>query len=286
MFVRLFFCLFLLLPGLAVGDDRIATLEETALHRNNLQPNLKQHSCRISFDNLDALARTARLPAGSPLPEVPSLARHWQSNRQELVTTINTQPTQAERILLETLAQILRSGLDDALIPEGLTEQRQKIAAQATVKTAETQLGQTLLKRIEFTFDTPATLQEAFYTQHIPLPQDQISSLYFDVDVSNHTIQEVGLRTAEGLTLTLEMRYQEVPGGHLPARMKITSPDGQIDDLIEVTYETVEGFDLPAKLSRVINRPGQQETLVITFDNYRINQPFPVTVQKQFGLLQ
>jgi len=286
MFVRLFFCLFLLLPALAIGDDRIAALEETALNRNNLQPNLEQHSCRISFDNLEALVRTAHHPTGSPLPEVSPLARHWQRNRQELVTTINAQPTQAEQPFLEALALILSSGLDDALIPDGQTEQRQTIATQATIKTAETQLGQTLLKRLEFTFDTPASLQEAFYTQQLPLPQNQISSLYFDIDVSNRTIQEVGLRTAEGLTLTLEIRYQEVPGGHLPARMKITSPDGKVDDLIEVTYEKVEGFDLPVKLVRVINRPGQQETLVITFDNYRINQPFPVTVQKQFGLLQ
>lgn len=286
MFMRLFFCLFLLLPGPAFGDDRITALEETALHRNSRQPNLEQHSCRISLDNIEALTRTAKLPEGASLPVLSPLARHWQRNQQGLVTTINAQPTIAEQPLLGALAQILNSGMDDTLIPEGLAEQRRAIAAQATIKAAETQLGQTLLKRIEFSFDTPAALQEAFYTQHLPLPQNQVSNLYFDIDVGNRTVQEVGIRTTEGLSLTLEMRYQQVPGGHLPARMKITSPDGQVDDLIEVTYKSIEGFDLPIKLSRVINRPGQQETLVVTFDDYRINQPFPATVQEQFGQLQ
>ncbi len=286
MLVRLFFCLFLLLPGLAIGDDRIAVLEETALQRSSLQPELEQYSSRISLNNLEALARTASMPADQPLPTSPLLVRYWQQQRQGLVTTMSPQPTPSEQSLAGALARILTTSLEGALIPEGQAVQRRTLAGKATVKTADTQLGETLLKRVELTFNTPTTLQEAFYTRKLPLPQDKITSLYFDINAGNLTIQEIGLLTADGLKLTLEMRYHEVPGGHLPARMKITSPDGQIDDLIEVTYEQVDGFDLPVKLSQVTNRPQLQETLVIIFDDYRINQPFPATIQNHFGQLQ
>ena len=189
MLVRLFFCLFLLWPGLASSDNRIAALEETALHRNNLQPDLQQYACNVSLEDLAALAHVAQLPSEATLPELAPLTRYWQRNRQGMVTTGDTQLTAAEQPLVEILARILESGLGRPLIPAGHAEQRQTITAQATVKTAETQLGQILLKRIEFTFDTPTSLQEAFYSKDLPLPQEQVTNLHFDIDSGNHTLQ-------------------------------------------------------------------------------------------------
>jgi hypothetical protein len=280
----LLICFFLLAPGLASANDRLQALEQTACQGLNLQPGLERYSARIvSVQVADMLHE---LTAETPAPPAPSLIMYRQCGKPGLVTTLNEPADPVGQQIADHFAKILSSVLERTLIPEGRSELRRRIADRADIKTADTLLGQTLLKRIELTFETPVALQEAFYTRDLPLPQESIAKLYFDIEDGTRTIQEVGLLTADGLKLTMEMRYHQVPGGFMPERIKITSQDGRIDDLLEITYKEIGGFSLPASITQIMRRPGQQENLAATLEDHQINQPFPENIRRRFELQQ
>lgn len=283
--VRCFlFCLLLLLPCLTAADDHLQALEEIARQRADLQPSLENYSARIVYDNVAGLLPGQ--PSDAALPDSPALIRYWQRGKPGLVAISPEQTVSSEQQHPLLFKELLSNGLEDALIPAGRSAERLRIAGQAEIKTADTILGQKLLKRIELTFAEPTSLQEAFYSSALPLPQEEITKLYLDIDAGTHTVQEVGLLTADGLKLTVEMRYDEIPGGFLPERVKITSPDGRIDDLFEVAYKEVDGFVLPAKFTQKTRRPGLHGDLVVAFEDYRINETFPADIQARLELLQ
>jgi hypothetical protein len=95
------------------------------------------------------------------------------------------------------------------------------------------------------------------------------------------TVNELRLMTANGLQLTTEIRYIEVPGGYIPERYNITSPDGKIDDMFEVKFTDIDGYVLPMSMLRTIRRPGLQEDLEVFFKEYQINQPISAEIQSR-----
>ncbi len=109
--------------------------------------------------------------------------------------------------------------------------------------------------------------------------------LAFDIDAAMNTVNEMKISTAAGLQLTLEIRYIELPGGYLPERFQTTSPDGKIDDLFEVKFTKIDDFMVPSSMTRTIRRPDLQEDLVISFRDYKINQPISADIQKRLDEL-
>lgn len=277
-------CFLLFLPSYAIGDDLLADLEKTVSQRANLRPGLEQYSARLISDQISEVFTTIakKNPDQAPPAPTPELIHYWKQQRPALVAVRDASVNGIAQKTAGYFADQLAGGMSSTLIPASKAVQRHEIAGQALVKTSETRLGQTLLKRIELTFEKPVSLQEAFFTRSFPLPQEGIVTLYFDLDAGTNTIQEFGLLTAEGLKLTAEMRYAEVPGGYLPERIKITSLDGSIDDNLEIAYEKIEGFTLPVKFSRSVRRPGEEGKLLVTFADFKINQPFPQEIRERF----
>lgn len=283
--IRFFlFWFLLLLPGYAIGDEPLAALEETISSNNNLRHGLEQYSARlISAQTGEVFASVVNnTPNQIPPASTPDLFYYWRRHKPSLVVVRDGSNNGITQKTASYFADQLAGGMVTALIPPQRSAQRNEIARQATVKSSETQFGQTLLKRIELTFEKPVSLQGAFYTHSFPLPQDGIVGLYIDLDIGTNTVQELGLLTAEGLKLTTEMRYAEVSGGYLPERVKITSLDGSIDDNLEIIYGKIEGFDLPVKFSRSVRRPGERGELLVTFEDFTVNQPFPQEIRDRF----
>ena len=146
----------------------------------------------------------------------------------------------------------------------------------------ETKLADSVLQRVEIVFATPADIGEAFYGNGLRLPQKDIVKLQFDLDVKTRTVRELTVQTADGASLLAEIRYRPATGGFIPERVQVTSPDGKVDDRLEITFTEVDGFLLPAKIVRSLDRPDLKDNLEVTFSNYRVNQPFPAEVDAQF----
>ena len=283
--VRFFIlCTFLLLPGIASAEDPLADLEKTVSQRSSLRPGLENYSAQLVSDQIPEVFQRVveKNPNQIPPSSAPELIRYWMRGKTALVAVRDNSINDIAQKTADYFSEQLASGMDWPLVPEGRTEQRREITSKAVVKSSETLFGETLLKRIELTFEAPTSLKEAFYAQSFPLPQDGIVNLYIDLDSVTNTIQELGLLTSDGLKLTTEMRYAQVPGGHLLERVKITSPDGSIDDLVEIAYEKTEGFDLPVSFSQSVRRPSRQGDLLVTFEDFKVNQSFAEEILTRF----
>lgn len=283
--IRLFLiCFMLLQPGWAIGDDPLDALEKTVSQRHGLRSGLEQYSARLVSDQISEVFKSLaeKSPTRMQSAAVPDLVHYWKRRKSAVVAVRDGSINEIAQKTADFFAEQLAGGLGATLVPEERAEQRREIAGQAMVKSSETVLGQTLLKRIELTFENPVSLQEAFYSRNFPLPQKEIVSLYIDLDARTNTVQEIGLLTAGGLRLTAEMRYTEVPGGHLPERIKITSLDGSIDDDLEIAYEKIDGFNLPVKFSRSLRKPGEKGELLVTFEDFEVNQSFPKELGSRF----
>ena len=281
-------CLFFIVPALVAAEDRLLPLEETINQRGKLQPGLENYTASIETKQIDSLLK--RFSSAGSQPEGdsarPIFTWYWLRGKGNLVSSRNGQQDDFMQDVVDHLANLFAAGSENSLIPEGKAALRQEIASKATIKTSDTLLGQTLLKRIDLSFDQPTSLQEAFYTNNLHLPQNKIVNLYFDIDAKVQTIQEIGLLTADGLKLTTEIRYHQVSGGFSPERIKITSPDVSIDDLLEITYGEVEGFSVPVKIVWTLRHPKRQEDFEAEFVDYKINQPFPEIIRNQFQFIQ
>ncbi len=71
-------------------------------------------------------------------------------------------------------------------------------------------------------------------------------------------------------------------GAYLAAAPAL-SPDGKVDDLLEVSFTEVAGYLLPARIVRTLNRPDLKDVLDVTFSAHRVNQPFPAGVEARMA---
>ncbi len=275
---------FFLVPALVTAEDRLQPLEEAARQQEQLQPGLGNYIAGIETGQIETLLKKA---AGTATPRDatpgrPEFTWYWVRGMDSLIVPRDHETVDPLREnIANQLADRLAAISERNLIPPGKADLRREVAEKATIKTTDSLLGEILLKRIELSFAEPIALQGAFYTKHLTLPQDEIKNLYFDIDAKTHTIQEIGLLFADSQKLTAEIRYHEIPGGLLAERFKVTSPDGSIDNLLQITYTEVEGFFLPGKIVRKIHQPEQQDDFTASFVDHQINQPLPDRIRMQ-----
>lgn len=281
-------CLFLVLPALVAAEDRLDPLEATVRQLEQVQPGLESYSADIKTENPDRLIEkiSPARPQPEAIPAGTTLAWYWLRDKGGLIASMDRQSIDFRQKAASHMAALFSAGSESSLIPAGQKQARRNLARQASIKTTDTLLGETRLKRIELSFSQPATLQGAFYTHNLHLPQDMIRNLYFDIDAKTQTVQEIGILTADGLKLTTEIRYHEVLAGFLPERIKITSPDGSIDDRLEITYGDIDRFSLPTRIAWIVRHPERQEDIAADFAGHRVNQPFPDAIRTEFELLQ
>lgn len=275
-----------LLPVSATADERLVSLEAAAPAINRLQPGLENFRATIVTDRIAATIQslTAGMPPDAPRPEVPTVVKYWRrGNPEGLIVAEGAQSLPYIQKMVQHFSSALAIDPSELLLPAGAAEERQKLTATATVKNTETRVADSVLQRVDIVFPGPAEIGDAFYSEALRLPRKGIVRLTFDIDTATHNVTELAIHTAEGLHLVAEFRYQEVAGGSVPSRVRVTSLDGSIDDLLEVSFTEVGGFLVPASILRVLQRPDLRDRLEVAFRDYRINQPFPAGIDAAFS---
>jgi hypothetical protein len=274
------------LPTAVCAENRLALLEGVAQSAAALQPGLESYQATIHTDRIAATieAMTASIPADLPRPEVPKVIKYWRRGApRSVIIASGAQTAPLVQQMVQRISASLAIEPEELLLPPGRATERQRLAAQATIKSTATSLADTVLQRVEVNFAAPADVGDAFYGNGLRLPQNGISRLLFDIDVNSRTVRELTVQTAAGEQLLAEFRYRPANGGLVAERVRVTSPDGKIDDLLEVTFTEVSGYLLPQKTVRHLQRPDLQDHLEVTFNGYRVNQPFPAEVEAQLA---
>jgi hypothetical protein len=269
------------LTAASAAEDNLAALEAAATASRAAQPGLDNYLADIATPRIEQMM--TRLTRGVPdevkTPTAPSLTKLWQRSGPGLVYANDggLNPYVA-KVAAEVSAK-LAIELDQLLLPSGKEEERRALAARATCKISEVALAESQLQRLELTFEQPVDLDEAFYLAGARLPQKRISKLVFDIERNRNSLNELAITTADGLQLSVEVRYLEVAGGYLLQRLQVTSPDGSVADLFEVSFTEQGDFTVPKSIHRVVRRPNLDDDLEVFFLNYRINQPLPEQVR-------
>lgn len=275
----------LALPMTTRAEISLAPLEAVVQTADSLQPGLTGyqtiiHTARIAES---IASMTAAMPTDMPRPQVPVVIKYWRRGTpRSLIVAEGEQNSPFMQQMVQRVSSNLAIEPEGLILPSGKAAERQRLAEQATVRGTETKLADSVLQRVEIVFATPTDIGEAFYGNGLRLPQKDIVKLQFDIDVNTRTVRELVIQTATGESLLAEIRYQPATGGFLPERVRVTSPDGKVDDRLEITFTEVDGFLLPARIVRSLNRPDLKDNLEVTFSNYRVNQPFPAEVDAQF----
>lgn len=274
------FILSLMLPSLCCADNDLTVLESAASATAQTQPGLMNYHARVETSRIKELMTqlTKGIPEDVQPPPTPIIYKFWQRDGKGLVYADKTGLTPYVEKIVKQVSGSLAVELNEMLLPVKNKGLRQQLASQAQVKTSTVALADNLIHRLEIIFDEPRDLTEAFYVTGMRLPQKQVKVLSFDVDTRMNTVNEMHIVADNALQLTVEIRYIEVDGGYIPERFKVTSPDGTIDDLFEVSFTNVEGYVLPASMTRTIRRPDLQEDLEVAFKDYQVNRAVPADI--------
>ena len=270
----------------ALAEDRLVPLESAAHSTASLQPGLESYQATVVTDRIAAMIQssTASMPADMPRPEVPTVVKYWRRGApRSAIVASGAQASPFMQQMVQRISANLAIEPDELVLPPDKGAERRRLAEQATVKNTETTVADNVMQRVELLFAVPADLGEAFYGNGLRLPQNGISKLQFDIDAKTRTVRELVVQSAAGDQLLAEFRYRPVRSGLLAERVRVTSPDGKVDDRLEVTFAEVAGYLLPDKIVRVLNRPGLQDHLEVAFTDYRINQPFPAEIEAQLA---
>ena len=280
--VFLFFFI-LTTPTSLLANDNLAVLEKVVAANALTQPELKNYLVTVETSRIEEMmsSMTAGMPADVKPPSPPVIIKFWQRNGEGLVFAKKATLTPYVEKMVNRLSANLAIELYEMILPADQANARQTLIKNAKLKSSEVSLAEQLIHRLEITFNKPTDLHGAFYVSGMRLPQKQINTLTFDIDTRTNTVNEMSLTVEGGLQLTVEIRYLEVTGGHIPERFQITSPDGKVEDIFEATLTEVDNFVLPTSMLRTINRPELQEKLEVFFKDYQLNQPIPEDIQNR-----
>ena len=277
--------LILTFPSLVFAADDLAVLESVVAAGEQVQPDLLNYHVTIETTRVEEMM--TRLAEGTPPdvkpPPLPVINKFWQRKGGNLVYASNAQMTPYVEKVVQQVSANLAIELNEMLLPTERAGQRRILVKGAKITESEVALADKMIHHLEITFAQPTDLEQAFYSDDLRLPQQQINALVFDVDVTTGTVNELSIVAEDKLQLIVEIRYIEVADGHIPERFKVTSPDGKVDDLFEIQFAAIDGFRLPSRMLRTIRRPGLQEELEVQFKNYRINQPIPLNIQDRLN---
>lgn len=271
------------LPSTLFASSHQQVFEAVVSANKQTQPKLQNYTVTIETTRIEEMMTrlTSGIPDDVEKPPTPVMKKFWQRNGKGLVYPEGTsQAPYVEQMALQ-ISGNLAVELNEMLLPESKKDLRDSLLKNADVKLTEVALANSMIQRLEIAFSQPTDLKEAFYVKGMRLPQKQVNALTFDIDTKTDTVRELSIITAGEMNLTVEIRYITVEGGLIPERYQVTSPDGTIDDLFEVQFLEVDGFFLPASMSRKIRRPTLQEELNVQFKDYRVNQPISTEIKNR-----
>jgi len=275
----------LTIPSFLFAADDLAILESVAAAEKRVQPELQNYLVTVetTLDEETEAHLTENLPPEVKPPLPPVINKFWQRKGGGLVYASNTQMAPDVEKMVRQISADLSSELNEVLLPPERAGQRRDLVKGAKITMSDVALTDKLIHHLEIMFAQPTNLDQAFYANVLHLPQKQIKTLVFDVDGTSGTVNELGIVTDDNLQLIVEIRYIEVPDCHIPERFKVTSPDGKVDDLLEIQFTNVDGFRLPSRMLHTLRRPDLQENLEVLFKNYRINQQISLDIQDRLN---
>ena len=264
-----------LLPTLLMASSHEQLFDAVSSASHQAQPELQNYIVTIETTRIEEMMTqlTQRIPSDVAAPPAPVMKKFWQREGKGLVYADQVSNAPYVEQMAKKISGNLSVELDKMLIPIDMKEKRNSLLKGAEVKISEVALADSKIQHIDIAFAQPTDLDQAFYVRGMRLPQKKVTELSFDIDAENNTVGEFTIATADGLILTVEIRYIAVKGGHIPERYKVTSPDGKVDDSFTVTFVEKDGFTLPATMQRKIRRPNLNEDLEIIFKDYQLNQP-------------
>lgn len=261
--------LLLLLPVTAPAQPSL--IEEVSATYADAQPGLESYQVELKTAKIgEMIARmTANMPADMPRPAEPKLLKFWRRGIGSTVRASGAVMPNMQQ-MINRFSEQFAVDLDRFFFPPDQVAPRSALIAAAQVKSADTQIATETLHSVELTFAAPVTLSGAFYGSGLDLPQTGITRLEFDIDPKHKLLRQMVIDSEAGPQLTIDIRHKEFAGDSFPTEIRITSPDGKIDDHFVTTMDKVSGYYLPVRQVRNIHRPGETEEMQVEFLNYKL----------------
>ncbi len=283
-YLGILLAIFLALPAAVAAESGSLALETVSRTYAATQPGLKTYQVTVQTSKFAQMIEqmTANMPANLPRPTQPLLRKYV--SRETGASIIRAEGQNVFPYMQEMVGRIsneLAIELRTQFLPQQAAERRRKAIAQARVVSSETRLDNSRTLTVEIHFDPPGDLDGAFYGAGLDLPQQGVKELVFDLDPDANILKRLEITLADGQLQVVELRHRLVEGGYLPREIRITTPDGKIDDHVTTTFAEVKGFWLPRQQIRTILRPGRTETITVNFTDYRLNTPLPPEVLQQ-----
>lgn len=272
-------------PAPAAVDP--APLEKVSRALTAVQPGLKNYLVTVQTSKIEEMLKrmTANMPPDMPRPAVPVLRKYWL--RSAGAALIRAEGESVFPYMQEMAARFSREFAVDLwslFLPARAADRRRALLGSAAGQIYETRLEQSRTLTVAVTFPAPADLDGAFYGYGLDLPQQGVKTLVFDIDPDLQILKRLEITTDPDRHVIVEVRYAEVKEGHLPQEIRITTPDGSIDDRFATTFGPAEGYLLPVRQVHLMHRPDHQETITVDFSGYRVNTSFPDEVMKQLSV--
>jgi len=278
---RIFISLiFLLLPSLAPAFD-VGLLDRVGQTYQSGQPGLENYAVTLETDKIEEMLAkmTANMPPDLPRPEPPKLVMYWTAASGR--TLIRGEGSEAFPYMQEMIQRFSREfavDLRNLFLPPSGADRRAELLKEATVQSFETMAETFRTTNVSISFPAPVDLHGSFYGSGLDLPQAGVRALSLDLDPDQRILRRLEIVTSDERRLIVEIRHRPVDGKLLPEEIRITSPDGGVDDRFAAVFAEVDGHLLPQRQEFRRQRNGTEESTTVTFTDYRLNTPLPPAV--------
>lgn len=247
-------------------------IESVSTQYDNIHPGLESYRVRLKTNKIDEMLTrmTASMPKDMPRPEAPELMKFWDRDSGHVIRSMGQVAFGYKQQMIDRFSKRFAIDLRTLLLPTDKVDMRARLLKNASIKGAETEIGDQRLHRFEIVFEEPADLAGAFYDSGLELPQRNVTELVLDIDPGKKILVHMDIKAKEKLPLAVEIRHLDAKGHFIPREVSVTSPDGSIDERLVTTFEQIQGFWLPVKQVRDIRRPGLEEQLIVDFFKYEL----------------
>lgn len=277
--------LLLLVPTLATAFDT-GLLDRVGQTYQSGQPGLESYAVTLETGKFEEILAkmTANMPPDLPRPAPPKLVMYWTAASGR--TLIRGEGSEAFPYMQEMIQRFSREfavDLRNLFLPPAGAGKRAELLKGATVESFATKAATFNSERVDIAFPAPVDLQGAFYGDGLDLPQSGVLALGFDLDTDQGILRRIDIVTDDERRLIVEIRHRLFNGKPLPEEIRITSPDGSVDDLFAASFAEIDGYLLPQRQEFRRQRSGKTESTTVTFSEYRINTPLTPPVLEALG---
>ena len=283
---HLILLLSLLIPAPGVWAMDADLLQQSSLAMNNQQPALMTYRAVVETDHVDTmLARmTANMPPGMARPQVPTLVKYWDRERNAFVVLPeggNVFPYMQE--MIQRFSSEFAVDLYGLFLPPHASDEREKLMAQTVVARWEEAGPDGLLNAVELRFARPADLDGAFYRDGLGLPQRGVERLLLAIDPERKLLRRLDVTPAAGPPFTVALTFEPHGDLFLPAQLQLRGDGGRAESLVRTAFAERDGFWVPVQQQQTIRRGEQTEERLVNFVDYRINIPLPPEVAQRLA---